>query len=163
MWREFCWKNVIRFFISPLQKRHLGGGSSCWRLCGVNDANHYHIFWNCPLIIPYWQEIHKHINNIFRVDIPLRCVTIYFGDISFDGWNNNDKKLVQILLTASKKAITRKWLKPTPPTIDEWIDIIYEIYVMERLSFSLKVQKEKFYKIWTKWTEYVKPIKPDFT
>ena len=26
-----------------------------------------------------------------------------------------------------------------PPTIDEWIEILYEIYVMEKISFSLKV------------------------
>lgn len=30
-----------------------------------------------------------------------------------------------------------------PPTIDEWIEIGYEIYVMEVISFSLKVEKEK--------------------
>lgn len=85
------------------------------------------------------------------------------GDIQFDGWRNNDKKLVLILLAGSKKVITRNWLKPHLPTIDGWIDIIYEIYIMERLSYSLQVQKDRFYKIWSKWTEYVKPIRPDFS
>lgn len=28
---------------------------------------------------------------------------------------------------------------------------------MEKMSYSLKVEKEKFYEIWTKWTEYIKP------
>lgn len=85
------------------------------------------------------------------------------GDIEFDGWRNNDKKLVQILLAGSKKVITRKWLKPHLHTIDEWIDITYEIYIMERLSYSLKVQKDRFYKIWSKSTEYVKPTRPVFS
>lgn len=67
-----------------------------------------------------------------------------------------------ILLVASRKAITRKWLKPEPPTVDEWIDIIHDIYIMEKLSFSLRIQKEKFLWIWTRWTEYVKPILSDF-
>lgn len=87
---------------------------------------------------------------------------MYLGNLLFDTWNINDKKLFAILLAASKKSITRKWLKVEPTTIDEWIEIVYEIYVMERISFSLKFEKEKFYKIWTKWTEYVKPIRSDF-
>ena len=163
IWREFCWKNVIRFFITPLQKRYGGGGSSCWRQCGTDNANHFHVFWNCPVIVPYWQEIHKHINNVFGVNIPFTIDAIYMGDIQFDGWRNNDKKLVQILLAGSKKLITRNWLKPHLPTIDEWIDMIYEIYVTERLSYSLKVQKDRFYIIWSKWTEYIKPIRMDFS
>lgn len=84
------------------------------------------------------------------------------GNVGFETWNVDDKKLLAILLTASKKSVTRKWLKVIPPTIDEWIEIIYEIYVMERISFSLKVEKEHFYKIWSKWTEYVKPTRSEF-
>ena len=72
------------------------------------------------------------------------------------------EKLLAILLAASKKCFTRKWLKVDPPTIDEWIEIVYEIYVMEKISFSLKVEKDIFYKTWTKWTEYVKPVRSDF-
>lgn len=33
---------------------------------------------------------------------------------------------------------------------------------MAKMSYSLKVEKEKVYEIWTKWTEYVKPIRSDF-
>ena len=84
------------------------------------------------------------------------------SNLSFETWNIQDKKLLAILLAASKKSVTRKWLKVEPPTIDEWIEIVNEIYVMEKISFSLKLEKEKF-KIWTKWTEYLKPIRSDFT
>lgn len=73
------------------------------------------------------------------------------------------KKLLAILLAASKKSIMRQWLKIDPPTIDEWTGIVHEIYVMEKILFSLRVEKDKFYRIWTKWTEHVKPIRCDFT
>ena len=103
MWREFCWKNIVRFFITPQQKAHFGDGSSCWRLCGENSANHFHIFWSCQVLTPYSQEIHKHVNNVFSSSIPLRCDTVYMGDIQLERWSNNDKKLAHILLAASKK------------------------------------------------------------
>lgn len=161
-WREFAWKNVVRFFVTPIQVRHQDKGDACWRLCGTTGANHFHIFWDCQVIKDYWGEVQEHISNVFGMNIPLHWETMYLGDILLDNWATNDKRLLCILLVASKKAITRKWLRVEPPTIGEWIDIVYKIYIMEKLSFSLKVQKERFYKIWTKWTEYVKPIRLDF-
>ena len=110
-----------------------------------NGANHFHIFWDCQVIKSYWEEIHKHIENIFNVNIPLKCETMLLGNIMIETWNIKDKKLLTKLLAASKKCVTRKWLKGEPPTIDEWIEIVYEIYVMEKIYFSLKVAKYIFY------------------
>lgn len=39
--------------------------------------------------------------------------------------------------------ISRKWLKVEAATIDDWMDIVDGIYVMEKISHSLKVEKEK--------------------
>lgn len=58
-----------------------------------------------------------------------KCETMYLGELLFETWNikkTNKKKLLAILLAASKKSVTRKWLKVEPPTTDEWIDV-YEI------------------------------------
>lgn len=33
-WLECNWKNLIRFFITPQQKRYQGTGVCCWRPCG---------------------------------------------------------------------------------------------------------------------------------
>ena len=73
---------------------------------------------------------------------------MYLGNIMCETWNIKDKKkLMAILLVASKKSVSRKWLKIEPPTIDEWIEVVYEIYAMEKISFSLKVENETFYNI----------------
>uniref|UniRef100_A0A3Q3A4Q3 Reverse transcriptase domain-containing protein n=1 Tax=Kryptolebias marmoratus TaxID=37003 RepID=A0A3Q3A4Q3_KRYMA len=161
-WREFCWKNVTRFFVTPVQRRFTTNGDACWRLCGFNGADHLHVFWDCQVLRPYWEEIHKHIGNVFNVNLQFKCETLYLGNLQLNTWTNKDKKLLAILLAASKKAITRKWLKSDPPTVDEWIEIVYQIYVMEKITFSLRVEREKFYKIWSKWTEYVKPVRSEF-
>lgn len=44
--REFYWKNLIRFFITPAQKRNYTNSSVCWRQCGCLKANHFHRFWS---------------------------------------------------------------------------------------------------------------------
>ena len=71
------------------------------------------------------------------MNIPLKCEALFLGSILFETWNIKDLKLLAILFAASKKCVTRKWFKVEPPTIDEWIEIVYKIYVMEKIYFSL--------------------------
>lgn len=43
-------------------------------------------------------------------------------------------------LAESKKTITSKWLKPEAPTIEDWINIVQDIYTLEMISFLCKVE-----------------------
>nr|AAD02930.1 reverse transcriptase [Oryzias latipes] len=158
IWREFCWKSIMRFFTTPSQKKYLGN-SKCWR-CGNNGANHFHIFWDCVIIKKYWSDIHEHLQNVFSIVFPLSFESLFLSKI--DGLDNKNKKLLYILLAASKKAITRKWLKPEQPTTEDWIDVVQRIYIMERISHSLQIRLDVFYATWSIWTEYVKPVRSDF-
>lgn len=59
--------------------------------------------------------------------------------------------MIGILLVASKKVPTKKkWLQPEAPVVDDWTDVIREILVMERLTFSLRLRKITIIKIWLK-------------
>ena len=54
-WRLFCWKNLIRFFITPkFQNKYLSVPQPCWRKCGATNLDHSHVFWLCPKIINFW-------------------------------------------------------------------------------------------------------------
>lgn len=162
MWREFGWKCLIRFFITPKQKAHIvGGDAKCWRQCGFQEANHWHIFWECPVIKPFWVEFHKVMESILKTTMPLQFSTLFFGITDFQT-RSSERYLFGILTSAGKKTLTRRWLLPEPPTIQEWIDIVNDIYVMEKITFSLRLQMNVFRKVWSKWVEYVKPLQPDF-
>lgn len=65
-----------------------------------------------------------------------------------------------MLLADSKKTINRKWLKPEAPTVDDCFKIVQGIYIMEKLSVCAKGQRESFFKIRSKWTNYVKSVMP---
>ncbi len=65
IWREFGRKSLIRYFITPSQKSHYDNTSPvCWRNCRNQSANHYHVFWDCPVMRDYWREIHNALQNI---------------------------------------------------------------------------------------------------
>lgn len=155
IWREFSWKCLIRFFVTPKQKTHFAGEDpQCWRKCGSRDANHWHIFWGCPIIVNFWLEMHKILENMFNMKIPYHFKTFILGETNFLTGHLN-KYLFGILISAGKKTITRHWLHPDSPTIEEWTDIVNEIYIMEKITFSLRLQLDKFTRSWSKWISYV--------
>uniref|UniRef100_A0AAQ5YGG3 Reverse transcriptase domain-containing protein n=1 Tax=Amphiprion ocellaris TaxID=80972 RepID=A0AAQ5YGG3_AMPOC len=159
-WREHCWKNVVRYFKSPIQGKYVTA-PMCWRSCGSQEANHYHIFWACPKLNTYWKKIHRTLNCVFATDIPLNFENLYLGYSNYLD-RRSDKKLLQALLAASKKNITKKWLTPTAPSLNGWIDIIFEIFKMEKLTYTLNLKKPEFYVIWKKWITYITPMRADF-
>ena len=153
-WREFGWKCLIRFFITPKQKiSGSGEETKCWSQCGSEDANHWHILWDCPVIKQYWIEIHKDIENIFNMKIPFKLTNFILGNTDF--LPDYAKYLFRILTIACKKTVTRHWLLPDPPTLERWIECVNEIYQMERLTFSLRLQMNTFVVLGSKWVSYV--------
>ena len=70
--------------------------------------------------------------------------------------------MFNILLLASKKALTRKWLRTETPTVEDWTNVIHDIFVMEKLTFVLRLEQEKFEDCWKSWIEYVSPLRSDF-
>ena len=150
-WREFARKRLIRFFITPKQKTHFAGeDAKCWRLCGNQNANHWHIFWDCPVIRTYWSEIHKALETIFKVKIPFQFETFILGKTDFHTGHFNEY-LFHILLLACKKNITKHWLLIDPLKLEDWAGIVNDIYIMEKITFSLRLQMEKFTRLWSNW------------
>lgn len=135
----------MRFFITPKITALQTGTQSqgfCWRQCGASTANHFHIFWACPKIQPYWREVATEIHKIMGVELDYSFITLYLGKIP-ETVLHRDKYLLKILLASSRKAITRRWLRVDPPTLDQWRGIVKEIYCMERFTFVLRLELEK--------------------
>ena len=157
LWREFCWRNLIRYFITPKLKCVQTGEARrglCWRKCGEQLADHFHIFWSCPAIQPYWQVVIQVIQTVFGNGFDCSFSTVYLGNIAAH-LLVQDKYLLKILLAASKKAVTRKWLQVEPPTETDWIDIVIDVQNMETMTFLLNLQFDTFLQYWEKWIVFV--------
>lgn len=105
-WREFAWKDVARFFSTPAQVKQQLYRFTRWRRCGVDKANHFHVFWTCVSIIQYRNEIHKCLNMneiVLNIQIPFSFEMMDLGLIPSDFPN---KYLFRVLTIASKKVAT---------------------------------------------------------
>ena len=72
---------------------------------------------------------------------------MFFGHIPQE-WLNRDKYLINMLLVACKKSITKKWLSQENPTLKIWMDITMDIYKMEKLTAFVNHKLEKFTSYW---------------
>lgn len=152
----------MRFFVTSklrFKQLRLQGQDKCWRQCGQTMADHYHIFWACPLIQPYWKEIAGEIQIILSLQVEFSFFTLYLSKIPV-GFKAKDNSLYKVLLAANKKAITWKWLHTNLPSRSDWIAIVNEIQCMEKPTYSLRLQTEQCRTHWERWNTYTLKCKP---
>lgn len=155
-WRDFSWKNCIRFFRTPKQTaKQTGLQPKCWRDCGCCLAGHAHVFWDCPVLKSFWDNVHNITRVVLGYDIDFTCSSFYLGNIDLE-ISKSDRYLLKIFMVSSKKAITRRWLRKEPPTTNEWESIVNDIRCTELMTFSLRLQKDKGIAFWGKWDSYLK-------
>lgn len=157
-WREFVWKNVIRFFRVPSQGASLGRDTSCWRKCGNDRAGHFHIFWDCPKLSTFWQQFKINVEIILGIKLSNNFQTLYLGKRPAELKGCGKKYMYNILLVAAKKSITRRWLSETTPTVDDWVNIVNDIYKLEKLTYLMRLDLDTFEKYWKSWREFVAPF-----
>lgn len=118
----------------------------CWRGCG-QTGDYIHIFWDCPRLKEYWENIKREIERICKEKINLELQTFLLGIIP-NTVSSKNKKIVQILITIAKKAITVSWLKPQPPSRDLWWERVKDVVGMENVTAKLRFRVKKFQEIW---------------
>lgn len=150
-WREYKWKVISRYFRTPdvVAKIDPKVPSLCWRNCGSAVPNHTHIFWSCPILQNYWDEVYKAINQIFQEDIPKDATVALLGIMPVSVQGHAKSYLLNILFTAALKCITIKWMQVEPPCYNVWVQKVRELYQMEKITYSLRLQKSVFSLRWS--------------
>lgn len=155
IWKEFAWKNLTRYFITPkIKSKQLKTPQLCWRQCGSYEGNHTHIFWSCSKLQLFWAAVTVTIKKILGYHIPNTFTVLYLGNLE-DSVLSEDLYLCKILLVACKKAVTKNWYQVDPPGKSLWLEIVWTIYATEKLTFQLKLKSGSFHKKWKKWTRFV--------
>ncbi len=124
------------------------------------DSRPYPHFLVLPCLTTFLDSSTNYNKVDLGFDMDFSCLSFYLGSIPKD-LKNRDEYLLKIFMVASKKAITRCWLCREPPTLNQWISIVNDIYSMERITFILRLQKEKGKDYWAKWATYLASVECD--
>lgn len=149
-WREFDWKTKMRFFQTPLKTYNIKSTPTdkCWRNCG-KVGDHTHIFWDCPKIAMYWEDIKKIIEDLLKIDIPRDPLLFVLDQYPNDLLTNDQSYMLHYLLMVARKIITINWLKPQSPTVAQWTQKLQHIYTMECLTAQLQFKMDVFLRRWS--------------
>ena len=145
MWKEFCWKNLIRFFITPKTKSTFSYSNNH---AGDGVGSRTQIILVCFENVQKWEIIGM------MYELPKSCEILYLCNLTSENVQSEDRYLAKILLAAAKKAITTKWCREDSPTLENWLNTVQGILDMERFTHILRFQQAEFNLKWDKWTEY---------
>ena len=156
-WKEFDWKMKTRFFKTPsVVAKFIDNPAAiyCWRKCGM-VGDHLHIFWDCPMMLPFWKGIKKEIDKAMGIDLPFTPSQFLLDLTLEDMYTRDQKHLLHILLMTARKMVTVKWMNPQPPTVAQWKQKLREVYGMEALTAQLQLKADVFVRRWLPIARYL--------
>lgn len=120
----------------------------------VGECVEIHIFSFCTEIHTLLNNVNATVKDILGYEIPKECKIMYLRIVN-DCTTGKDRYMIRILLMAMKKAIKRNWYRTEPSAIDQWLEIVKEIYNMEKITYHLRLKGEVFVAKWGKWMRYM--------
>lgn len=81
------------------------------------------------------------MDRIMGMVIPSGFEALYLGSRPDTAKGSEHKYMYNILRLASKEVITRRWLTKEPPTVKDRIKVVQDIFVMEKLTFTLRPEQ----------------------
>lgn len=61
----------------------------------------------------------------------------------------------------SKKSITRNWLKTEAPKKEVWTEVMHNMFMMEMLTLTGRLELGKFTFFWKNWVDFVSALRSD--
>uniref|UniRef100_A0A087YQ60 Reverse transcriptase zinc-binding domain-containing protein n=1 Tax=Poecilia formosa TaxID=48698 RepID=A0A087YQ60_POEFO len=147
-WREFSWKIRMRFFRTPIVIASYDNNASnlCWRKCGqIGDFSH--IFWECPKVKGYWEGVKREIGIILNLTVDWNIHKVILEEVDLP--TEVTRYMLRVLVLIAHKVITVNWLKPHPPTLEQWVQRLKTVNLMEDITATLRLRKDIYNKRWT--------------
>lgn len=152
-YRENTYKVLMFWYHTPQLLKHLSQDISdrCWR-CMVGEGTHLHIFWECPVIVPFWRMVESVFFQLLAIRFPF---TPFFYLLNMPKISLKKQFLLLVLqvLTAARRLIARFWLRADAPTRLDLIDSVREVRKMEYLTACITNTVDRFTKIWQTWDD----------
>lgn len=158
---KFCFVTLFKgnvssenylMFESNFYVKHSFKSDCRWR-CNAAPGSMLHIWWDCPLLLPFWESIFTLYNNLAGSNVTasasLGLLSMLPGSIS-----SLKKGLLKHFLTAVRTIIPRRWKSSIPPSREEWLVELNSLMRMESLMADDTGKTEVFIRTWSVWSMF---------
>ena len=90
----------------------------------------------------FWEGVKREISEILNVDSLFDPQQLVLGITPTRGLGKNELYIIRVMMLIAHKIITVNWLRPHPPTMDQWAQRLQAVNCMERLTESLRLRMD---------------------
>lgn len=156
---ELNYKCLMRMYMTPDRMHRIDREKSqlCWRGCN-EIGSMAHMWWSCPEIGVFWEEIKKYTKEITKLDLPKdpRVLLFHLSEMPTKAYLGT---LLPHFIDAAKSLISKNWKRKERPNMREWMNKINEIQDLEYLRFSEGTKMETYRTKWGVWEKFKKSIR----
>lgn len=126
--------------------------SSCWR-CSDELGTHFHIWWDCQLLSPFWHLLF-HIYRLATGDLVFGSPALALLSMPPALPPRRYRDLLYFFMAAARSVIVKSWKSPTSPGLGIWIEALDYLQSMEEKVASDNATLPTFYTRWSPWLTF---------
>ena len=120
--------------------------NSC-TFCTVVPEKLEHLFWQCPIVMNFWDEVEQWIYVKCNYLINIDKVKAIFGILNSNEWF----RPLNYILILTRFFIYKCRIKNKQPTITGWKNEVKTLIMTEKMIAIKKCRIDKFMRNWNKW------------
>lgn len=149
------WESIQKLFhkwyYTParLAKIYPATSPQCWRNC-TKIGTMQHVWWECPFIHGYWQEVATLISTVCEVPPPSSPMDLLLG-LDVPNWPKRIRVVATHILIAARLSLAKKWKSPQPPIRSDLIVLLNNHFQMEFAFAKANLTIASFLQKWEPW------------
>lgn len=110
-----------RAYLTPARiRQHFGAETAVCPRCREREAHILHMFWNCPVLQAFWEEIRWVVGDLIKKELPQAPEHFLLGRFPHTAKNKVMGKFQDLAYVLAKREIARNWKAPGGPRITTW-------------------------------------------
>lgn len=149
--------HIIHYTNAKLARLFQDINNTCNK-CNLAPANHVHMFWSCPKLKIFWDNIFDTINNAYALTIPANPLSAIFGIHPDDDSPTTIKRALSFMTLLGRRLIWLNWKTTRAPSHIQWIREVLLNLKLEKLRFSLAGSLKRFTSVWNPLLTFVSTL-----
>lgn len=119
-----------------------------------------HMFWSCPSLNSFWSGVYKTISEAIGIECQPDMYTSIFGTMPLDDRGiSRFKDIIAFSTLIARRQILLHWKSSCPPKLSVWLTDLMLYLKLEKIKYTLRGSKDRFYGIWNPFITYFEKLK----